>query len=110
MEKVRKIVKKYYLRQIMTYWLACWMLFGLPTQIAMAAPSNGSFQVGTGSIDYGPSTDVLVNQMESVINWGSLNTSSTESLTFSQLAGLSNAAVLNRVVGVEGPPSGTFFD
>jgi len=110
MEKVRKVVKRYYLRQIMTYWLVCWLFFGLPAQVAMAAPSGGSWQVGTGTIDYGPATDVIVNQLESVIEWGSLDTAMGESLTFSQLAGLSNSAVLNRVVGVEGPPLATFFD
>ncbi|MCP5108715.1 MAG: hypothetical protein GY950_35345, partial [bacterium] len=48
MEKVRKIVKKYYLRQIMAYWLACWMFFGLPAQVAMATPAGGVVSPNAG--------------------------------------------------------------
>ena len=108
MEKVRKVVKKYYLRQIMTYWLACWMFFGLPAQVATAAVSGGAFQLGgTGTIVNDPTGTVEVAQLESVIHWDSLDTVLGESLTFTQ-GGLSNSAVLNRVVG-NGASSATSF-
>ena len=40
MENVRKISKKYYLRQIVACWLVCYMFFGIPAQVAMATPTN----------------------------------------------------------------------
>ncbi len=103
MEELRKISKKYYLRQVMACWLMCWMVFG--TSIALATPSGGAFTVGTGVINdgvVGGDNTVLVNQAASVIEWGGsgwggIDTSSSESLTFSQLAGLSNSAVLNNI-------------
>jgi len=112
MIRMTRISKKYYLRQIMACWLVCYMLLGIPAQIAMATPSGGTFQgTDTGTIVdgvVGGNNTVLVNQMESVIHWDSLNTSNTESLTFNH-GGLIDAAVLNRVVG-EGATIKTQFD
>jgi filamentous hemagglutinin family protein len=72
----------------------------LPT--VLATPAGGVFTVGTGTIVEGANTAVTVNQAQSVIQWGApgsggINTSSAESLTFSQ-GGLSNSAVLNRIM------------
>lgn len=69
----------------------------------MAAPSGGTFTVGTGTIVEGANTAVTVNQGQSVIQWGAagsggIDTAAGESLTFSQAAGLSNSAVLNRIM------------
>lgn len=100
MEKVRKVVKKYYLRQIMTYWLACWMFFGLPAQVAMAATpvvtNNGGAAITQSA---GPDwTNVLVNQSHTVIDWSNFNTVDDELMAFEQ-GSLVNSAVLNRITG-----------
>ncbi|MHC4739904.1 MAG: filamentous hemagglutinin N-terminal domain-containing protein, partial [Planctomycetota bacterium] len=98
MKRVRKISKKYYLRQIMACWLACYMFFGMPIQIARAAPTGGTFKEGgTGTIIDGvQDSSVTVNQAVSFIDWDSFDTSSIESVTF--LQGLmSNSAVLNKI-------------
>ena len=100
MKRVRRISKKYYLRQIMACFLACYMLFGMPIQIAQAAPTGGTFtEGGTGTIIDGiQDSSVTVNQAVSFIDWDSFDTSSIESVTF--LQGLmSNSAVLNRISG-----------
>ncbi|MBC8472946.1 MAG: filamentous hemagglutinin N-terminal domain-containing protein [Planctomycetes bacterium] len=98
MEKVRKVVKKYYLRQILTYWLACWMFFGLPAQVAMAANPVVT-DPGTATITQGTDwTNVLVNESHSVIDWSNFNTDPSELMAFEQGA-LINSAVLNRITG-----------
>ena len=107
MFRIRRISKKYYLRQIVASWLVVYMFFffGIPVRVAMATPEGGVFTVGTGDITQGVvggNNTVVVHQTESVIEWGSpgsggIDTSSSESLSFSQLAGLSNSAVLNRI-------------
>jgi filamentous hemagglutinin family protein len=54
MENVRKISKKYYLRQIVVCWLACYMFFGIP-MVARAAenPAPGALpSYGTQGVDY----------------------------------------------------------
>jgi filamentous hemagglutinin family protein len=83
--------------------LAACLVLNTSVPVVLATPSGGTFTVGTGTIDYGTNTAVTVNQAQSVIQWGTagsggIDTSSTESLTFSQAAGLSNSAVLNRAV------------
>jgi len=83
------------------------MLFVLPAQVARGTVNGGVFKVGTGTIKDGiPDSTVLVNQLESVIEWGGIgeggwggiDTTSSESLSFSQASGLSNSAVLNRIM------------
>ena len=108
MKTIRKISKQYYLKQIMSSWLAFYMFFcfGLPVKVAMATPEGGNFTVGTGDITQGVvggDNTVVVNQATSVIEWGSpgfggIDTSPSESLSFSQIDGLSNSAVLNRIM------------
>ncbi|MHC4359935.1 MAG: filamentous hemagglutinin N-terminal domain-containing protein [Planctomycetota bacterium] len=97
MQKVRKISKKYYLRQIMACWLVCFMVFGLPVQIAMATPSNPNVVAGTAGVGQsGNTTTVNMGTAQAVINWDSLNTSSSEILQFLKAGG--SFAVLNRVI------------
>jgi len=110
MKTIRKISKEYYVRQIMASWLAFYMLFFLavPVRVTMATPEGGVFTVGEGVINpvVGGDTTVVVNQAASVIEWGSpdsgglggIDTSPSESLSFSQIDGLSNSAVLNRIM------------
>jgi filamentous hemagglutinin family protein len=79
------------------------LLLNMSLPTVLAAPSGGVFTEGGGTIDYGSNTAVTVNQTQSVLEWGTpgsggIDTSSTESLTFLQAAGLSNSAVLNRIM------------
>ncbi|MHC4791460.1 MAG: filamentous hemagglutinin N-terminal domain-containing protein, partial [Planctomycetota bacterium] len=97
MRKARKISKKYYLRQIAACWLVCFIVFGLQVQIAMATPSNPNVVAGTAGVGQsGNTTTVNMGAAQAVINWDSLNTSSSEILQFLKAGG--SFAVLNRVV------------
>ncbi|MBN1806161.1 MAG: filamentous hemagglutinin N-terminal domain-containing protein, partial [Sedimentisphaerales bacterium] len=102
MEKLRKVIKKYYLRQIMTYWLVCWMLFGLPAQVAMALPSGGvvSGEAGGANITNpnASTTQIEVLTGQTIIDWAGFDTLSDEVVNFLQAQGLSNSAVLNRIL------------
>lgn len=114
MKKLRRISRRYYLRQIVACWMVYSLMFFIPVRVAMAAPQGGQFIVGGGApgavINDGiQHSTVQVGQMESIIHWDSLNTASDETLSFGQMAGLSEAAVLNRVVG-EGATSMTQFN
>jgi len=99
MEEIRKISKKYYLRQIVACWLACYMLFGLPVQIAKGVTPGDVVGVPVGSVDFSGSTlgntVVNVNSNKAIINWNTFDTISGEWINF--LKG-TNFAVLNRVV------------
>jgi len=98
MKNIRRISKKYYLRQIVACFLTAYMLFGFPMQMAQAAPTGGSWDVGSGTIIDGiPHSSVTVFEAESVIDWGGFNTASGESVTFTQGL-MSNSAVLNKIM------------
>jgi filamentous hemagglutinin family protein len=85
-------------------YLLSWCLIVNTT--VMAAPSGGVFTVGTGTIVEGANTAVTVNRAQSIVQWGApgspgsggIDTVAGESLTFLQAAGLSNSAVLNRIM------------
>ena len=106
MESLRKKIKGWYFREVVIYFLTCCMVLNtsLPVALATPTPSGGGFTVGTGTITQdGNATNVVVGQVQSVINWTSLDTlggtpAVRESLNFSQ-GSLSNSAVLNRVSG-----------
>ena len=104
MGKLRKMSKMYYLRQIVSCLLVYCILLAVPAQIAMATPNGGTWVEGTGTIIDGvQNSTVTVNQVQSIINWDNLNTIGTplidrETLTFLQNTGVTNAAVLNRVI------------
>ena len=103
MKIFKAISKNHSVRGAISYILICCLLMNLMTPLVFATPSDGAFTVGTGSIDYGTDTAVTVNQAQSVIEWGSpgsggIDTSSSESLSFYQVEGLSNSAVLNRIL------------
>ncbi len=103
MKILKAISKRHFVRGAISYILICCLLMNLMTPLAFATPSGGDFKVGTGSIDYGTDTAVTVNQAQSVIEWGELgsggiDTASGESLSFYQIEGLSNSAVLNRIM------------
>ena len=103
MKSVRAISKRHFIRGAISYFLVCCLIMNVTMPFALATPEGGVFTVGTGNIDYGTDTAVTVNQLQSVIQWGSpssggIDTSSSESLSFFQAAGLSNSAVLNRIM------------
>jgi len=114
MEKVRKISKKYYLRQIIACWLVCWMGLGLPLQVARAidqrlpsdpvvVPGGG----GVGSFDYSPEGQLHIRDVahQTIIEWGSFNIG-TDALTEFHQIGV-DPAVLNRITG--GGPASEIF-
>ncbi len=92
-----------YLRKAVVYFLTYCMIVNTWLPAVLATPSGGAFTVGTGTIVEGANTAVTVNQAQSIIQWGApgsggIDTSAAESLAFSQAAGLSNSAVLNRIM------------
>jgi filamentous hemagglutinin family protein len=105
MKRIRKTFKRRYFRNVIIYFLT-WCLVlntSLPAVLATPTPVDGGFTEGTGTItQVGTATNVVVDQAQSVIEWSSLDTIGgapgvRESLNFSQ-GGLTNSAVLNRVV------------
>ncbi len=97
MLRIRRISKEYYLRQVMACWLACYMLFGIPVQMAMGAIPVYTDD-GGATITQGVNTNVLVNQTETIIKWSNFNTVDDELVAFEQ-GGLIDSAVLNRISG-----------
>ena len=77
MEKVRKISKEYYLKEIMCYWLVFYMLFcfGMPMRVAWAPPPplpQGYELLGGGSDlpDYVPNSMYLRNiENGTIVRW-----------------------------------------
>jgi len=103
MKSAKKILKWHYVRKAVIYFLTWCLILNTSLPAVMATPAGGVFTVGTGTIVEGANTAVTVNQGQSVIQWGALgsggiDTSAAESLTFLQAAGLSNSAVLNRIM------------
>ena len=104
MQILKKINRKGYLRRGIVYFLAYSLVLNTSLPAVLATPAGGAFTVGTGTIvTDGANTAVTVNQTQSVIEWGApgsggINTSAAESLTFLQEGGLSNSAVLNRIM------------
>jgi len=112
MKNVRKMSKKYYLRQIIACWLAFYMFFGMPVQIAVADPSPGENAVpkivdvisssGLAAIDpFEEGTNRLdIKQADSVaiINWHNFDIGLKSTVNFDQADGGGvTAAVLNRI-------------
>lgn len=97
MKAIRRISKKYYLRQIVACWTICAMLLAFaPARVAMAKPSNPVLKYGNATFTELPNGfEVNVNGMKHIIHWNSLNTDWNQFLRF---YGPSGAAVLNRVM------------
>ena len=116
MQNARRIWKRYRLRRIaghasklcfcryvLTWWLVCLMLFGIPVQIAMANPNPGSDVVpGAGNVigtplDWTGSSglDAVINTAtgNNIITWNNFDIGSNASVTFTQ----SDGWVLNNV-------------
>jgi len=107
MESVKRVLRGRYWRKGVIYFLT-WCL--VVNTSVLATPSGGVFAPGyTGTIVEGANTAVTVNQAQSIIQWGTvpsegipgtggIDTVAGESLTFLQAEGLSNSAVLNRIM------------
>jgi len=77
MERVRKSLKGRSWRKVITYFLTCCLFLNtsLPVALATPTPVGGGFTVGTGTITQaGNATNVVVDQLQSVIEWSSLDT------------------------------------
>ena len=103
MGNIRRISKKYYVRQIVTCMLVYFMLLGMPVQIALAGIGDGGWTTpeGTPLIDALGGTanaNITLNDLQTIINWNNFDTIDTQSVTFLQNI-LGNPAVLNRVTG-----------
>ncbi|UCC98061.1 MAG: tandem-95 repeat protein [Phycisphaerales bacterium] len=103
MQILKKISRKRYVRRGIIYFLAYSLALNASLPAVLATPSDGLFTVGTGVIEYGANTTVTVDQLQSVIEWGApgsggIDTGPAENLTFLQAAGLSDSAVLNRIM------------
>ncbi len=104
MQNMKKISRKRCLRRGIVYFLVYSLVLNTSLPAVLATPAGGAFTVGTGTIvTDGANTAVTVSQGQSVIEWGDpgfggIDTSSAEGLTFLQAGGLSNSAVLNRIM------------
>jgi filamentous hemagglutinin family protein len=103
MRILKKITKRRCVRRGIVYFLVYSVVLNTSLPAVLATPAGGLFTIGSGTITYGTNTAVTVDQTQSVIEWGApgsggINTSSAESLTFLQAGGLSNSAVLNRIM------------
>ena len=99
MGNIRRISKKYYLRQIVACWLMLFMLFGFPVQTANALTPGDVLNVPAGSVDFagstGGNTVVNVQSNKAIIHWSNFDTVPGEWINFFRDA---DFAVLNRVI------------
>jgi len=106
MERVRRYFKLRRWRKVVACFLTCCIFLNtsLPVALATPTPTGGGFTVGIGTITQdGNTTTVGVGQIQSVIEWDSLNTlggaiDKRETLAFLQ-GDRKDCAVLNRVSG-----------
>ncbi|MHC4558315.1 MAG: filamentous hemagglutinin N-terminal domain-containing protein [Planctomycetota bacterium] len=116
MENLLKKLKGRYFRKVIIYFLTWCLITNTSLQVVLATPMGGVFTypvpgpgVDPGTIVDGVADSVVtVNQAQSVIEWGELgvpgsggiDTAAGETLTFLQKEGLglSNSAVLNRII------------
>ena len=117
MERLRRKIRIRCFRKVVIYFLTCCIVLNTSLPAVLASPTGGVFTFpdpGTipGTIVQGVTDSVVtVNYAQSVIEWGSpgsggIDTSPGETLTFLQAEGLSNSAVLNRIMS----GSATQFD
>ncbi|MHC4641111.1 MAG: two-partner secretion domain-containing protein, partial [Planctomycetota bacterium] len=105
MRNVRKISKKYYVRQIVACLMVYLML--LNPAIVLANIGEGGWDVveGDAKITGGGSADAFIQMLSdrAVINWDSFDTDAGQLVQFLKETG--NFAVLNRIIGEGGPTS-----
>ncbi|MCK5173715.1 MAG: filamentous hemagglutinin N-terminal domain-containing protein, partial [Planctomycetes bacterium] len=103
MEKIRRISRKYYLRQIVACWMILSMLVVMPLNTAMAGPpvytpvitDSGGANVTQSNMF----TGIEVVTQETIMTSSNFNTLVGETVDFSQAEGISGAAVLNKISG-----------
>ena len=116
MEELRKISKKYYLRQVVACWLVLYMSFGMPVQIAMANPNPGAdAHPSTGAGGYtatlggtagtAGNTTIITAPNGSIFYWNNFDIGSNH--TVNVLQGI-NDATLSKVNAVDGMATGIF--
>jgi len=97
MKREKRIWTVYHCRRVVACSLVFFMTFVTPAQVALATPSNPDIVAGSAGVaQAGNTTTVSLNSASAVINWDSLDTSSSEVLQFLKASG--NFAVLNRVI------------
>ncbi|MHC4388462.1 MAG: filamentous hemagglutinin N-terminal domain-containing protein, partial [Planctomycetota bacterium] len=117
MKRVGYFSKSFFCRYVLTWWLVCWMLFGIPVQIAMANPNpppnalpTGGVVVGgsVGDVDIIPGVqlDLMDVTNGTIINWQNFDIGASATVNFDQVS--SSAAVLNRVNAIDGMATGIF--
>ncbi|MHC4618367.1 MAG: filamentous hemagglutinin N-terminal domain-containing protein [Planctomycetota bacterium] len=111
MKALRRVTKKYYVRQVVACFLVSCLFFNIPA--ALATPSvadDGGATVG----QVGNTTSVTLNAQQTIMQWNSLDTydelgpTGREFLEFLQAGGITDAAVLNKVIsGIKTQFNGT---
>ena len=98
MKNLRKIMRKYYLRQVLACWLVFYMLIGIPASTVLANIGDGGYTVPVGTIGFsgGSGTDAYIDLLTSqtVINWQNFDTITGQLVEFGGVG----SAVLNRIV------------
>ncbi|MHC4622683.1 MAG: beta strand repeat-containing protein, partial [Planctomycetota bacterium] len=95
MKKVHKVSNKFYLKQVVACFLVSCLFFNVP--LALAEPTGADVVAGKAGVgQVGNTTTVTMGSASAVINWNSLDTSSSEVLQFIKASG--GFAVLNRVI------------
>ena len=95
---LKKIIRKFQLRRIFIYALVYSTLFfqTTPKSAALATPTGADVVAGSAGITQsGNTTNVTMTSSRAVINWNSLDTTSSETLQFTKASG--GFTVLNRV-------------
>ncbi|MCD6395578.1 MAG: filamentous hemagglutinin N-terminal domain-containing protein [Planctomycetes bacterium] len=104
MKELRKVSKKYFLRQIMACWMILSMAIVMPVQIAMAVETPGADVLPSGIINStginapvidGLNMDITQTAGEAIINWNNFDIGADAGVKFIQPG--SSAAVMNRV-------------
>ncbi len=108
MSEMRKITKKYYLRQIVACWLVSCLLFNTTVVLAL---EQGNLTGASGLMGATWGDDAVLNTANNaILDWSNFDTTATQSVTFNQyLNGVlsSDSAVLNRIASGEVP---TYFN
>ncbi|MHC4265018.1 MAG: filamentous hemagglutinin N-terminal domain-containing protein, partial [Planctomycetota bacterium] len=114
MKAIRKITKKYYVRHIVAYFLAAYMLLGIPVRIALADPNPGADVLPTGGNVVSGSANinpVVGNSLSitgvangTVIEWDTFDIGADAATNFAQAS--TSAWVLNNVQATDALPSG----
>jgi filamentous hemagglutinin family protein len=105
MKELRKISNKYYLRQIVSCWLMCYMLFcfGIPARVAMAVDAvpgmieGQNVTYGSANFSTGVNTaTITTGGAQTIIEYNKFNINGGWTVHFAQPS--DTAATLNRII------------